>query len=317
MRAFWFLPVALLASGCQEYTVFTDTRRQDIQEYFTVQGVKSDILFYGDTSYSMQPELRKMSEQVGGFINRLAESQSDWQIITVTGPTGCSTSGILTPSTPNFADAFTTGLAKPPENTEADEWGLFNVFKAILNSAGGQCNDGFIRKDATLHVIFLSDEADTSPGWELGGDYWRDFVDPVYYYKEDTQLVKFSAIAGPVPGGCEGADPGEGYSDAVLGSGGEFISICSDWQSQVALLADASVAQSFFPMKYPPEDGTLSVGVNGTDRLEGWIYDPTRVGIEFVENLPGAYDEVAIGYEALVEIEVTEEGDPVNGSEPI
>ena len=311
MRAFYVLPVALLVAGCQEYTVFTDTRQQDIQEYMVVEGVKSDILFYGDTSYSMQPELRKMSDQVGGFINRLSESQSDWQIITVTGPDGCSTSGILNPETPDFADKFATGLAMPPEDTEADEWGLFNVFKAILNSAPGQCNQGFIRTDATLHVIFLSDEDDESPGWELGGDYWQDYVDPVFYYKEDAQLVKFSAIAGPVPNGCEGADPGNGYADAVLASGGEFISICDDWQSQVALLADASVNQAFFPLKYEPLDTTLLVSVNSVERLDGWIYDPQRMGIEFLTDVPKAYDEVNISYEALVEVEVTESGEPV------
>ncbi|NCG18296.1 MAG: hypothetical protein GWP91_04695 [Rhodobacterales bacterium] len=79
----------------------------------------------------------------------------------------------------------------------------------------------------------------------------------------------------------------------------------------MALLADASVNQAFFPLMYEPLDTTLLVSVNSVERLDGWIYDPQRMGIEFLTDVPKAYDEVNISYEALVEVEVTESGEPV------
>jgi hypothetical protein len=299
------LVLALLA-GCSEYSVFTDTREEFLFETFVVEGVKTDIIFYADTSHSMERELITLGDSVRNFVDRLDATQNAWQIIAVTGPDGCGHGGILNPQTENFQDLFAEGITTEPAEDNVDEWGLFNVFKAALETTPGGCNEGFLRQDASLHVIFLTDEDDNSPGFEREG-YWQDYVNPVLYLKDDPQLVRFSAIAGPVPNGCEGADPGYGYSDAVTATQGEFISICSSWDSQVELLADASIQQAFFPLQHKAASEELfDVEVNEETRETGWFYDADRQGIEFTEAIPGAYDKVDIWYQALVEFEVEE-----------
>ncbi len=308
MRVGFGLVAAAMLVGCNEYTTFRDTREDDVAERFEIKGVKADVLFYSDTSGSMQRELAKLGRSVTSFIDRLDDAAQDWQMITVTGPEGCGNQGILTPQTPDYEAKFTTGINQAPAEDLVDEWGLFNVFKAVLKSAPGQCNEGFVRDDALLHVIFLSDEADTSPGYQLGGEYWRDYVDPVLYIKDSPEQVKFSAIVGPVPNGCEGADPGHGYADAVAATSGELISICSTWEDQIGLLADASIGQSFFPLQWVPlvlED--IVVEVNDEERLEGWFYDAENQGIQFADPIPGAYDIVDVYNRALVEFEVEEQ----------
>ena len=111
----------------------------------------------------------------------------------------------------------------------------------------------------------------------------------------------------PVPNGCDGADPGYGYSDAVSATNGEFLSICSNWDSQVDLLADASIQQAFFPLSAQPvSEDLFDIEVNEEVRETGWFYDPERQGIEFTENIPGAYDKVDIWYQGIIEFEVEE-----------
>jgi hypothetical protein len=299
------LILATLA-GCSEYTVFTDTREEFLFESFVVEGVQTDVIFYADTSHSMERELVTLGDNVRNFVERLDESQNAWQIIAVTGPDGCGQGGILTPNTENFQDVFEQGIKTEPGEEDVDEWGLFNVFKAALETAPGGCNEGFLRQDASLHVIFLTDEDDNSPGYEREG-YWKDYVNPVLYLKDDPQLVRFSAIAGPVPHGCDGADPGYGYSDAVEATSGEFISICSNWDEQIEFLADASVQQAFFPLEHKPvAEDLFDIEVNEEVRESGWLYDSERQGIEFTKDIPGAYDKVDIWYQALVEVEVEE-----------
>jgi hypothetical protein len=304
MRALPLL--AILLGACSEYEVLTDTREEAFSETFTVSGALSDIVFYGDTSYSMQPELYTMGDNIGQFIGRLDENQDDWQIIAVTGPDGCAQGGILTPETPDVRGAFTTGITTEPGEDDVDEWGLFNVFQAVMKTSPGRCNEGFLRDEALLHIIFLSDEDDNSPGWQLGGDYWRDYVDPILYLKGDPAMVRFSAVTGPVPNGCNGADPGFGYAEATVATGGELLSICDDWSADIEILANASISQALFPLAHAPLVDTLEVSVNDTPRESGWVYDEEAIGVRFTEDLPRGWDEVVIDYRAIVEFVVEE-----------
>lgn len=304
--------------GCKnEYQQFYDTREKNIEQRYEVVGARSDILFYADTSSSMRAELQRMGNQIDTFVERLSGVADDWQIITVTGPDGCGTTGVLTPQTPGWQELFAEGLTTPPGEDNVDEWGLFNVRQAIMKSAPGLCNEDFIRPEATLHVIFLSDERDTSPGWEMGGNYWSDYVMPIRYVKDSEAQVKLSGIIGPTPNGCPGADPGDGYAEAIASTGGEQLSICDTWTEQVSLLADASVAQDFFELRWVPLEDTLQVLVNMEERTSGWAVEGDHaagtLGVRFTEDIPGAWDEVFLNYRALVEVEVDEAGNEIEG----
>ncbi len=300
------IALLLMLAGCAEYEILIDTREEVIRESFDVAGASTDVLFFGDTSFSMQRKLLSVGGAIDQFVDRLEQNARDWQLLAVTGPTGCGVGGIFTPETDDLRARFSAALTTPPDREDMDEWGLFNVYKAVLESGPGGCNAGFVREHAALHVIFFSDEKDTSPGHQLGGDYWRDYVDPILFLKGDAAQVRFSAVVGPTPSGCTTADPGWGYADAATATGGEIIPICDEWGDRLEVVADASVVVAFFALQHEPLDNSLAVSVNDVERETGWTYDAEAGGVRFTEDPPGAWDVVSVVYRAVIEFEVTE-----------
>ncbi len=254
---------------------------------------QTDILVFGDTSTSMEPELLTMNAHIEGLVTRLATFQSDWHLLAVTGPSGCSANGWSDASTPDWAGRFAQDLLTPPGADDVDEWGLNNVLAAAQNSGDGGCNEGFLRPNSLLHVIFVSDEDDNSPGWENGGDYWKPYLDGL----RALSNVKLSAVGGPVPEACDGAEPGHGYWEAVAASEGTFISICSDWDQQIEDLANTSAEQRSFTLTTLAVPGTVQVAVEGELRDRGWTYDGALNKVVFDNSAPIAGQHVEIAYE--------------------
>ncbi len=276
-----------------------DEDTPDVQLSWEVPPVVAvDLIVFGDTSGSMTEELVTMGDRITAFVERLAELSADWQLAAVTGPDGCNQGGILTEDDADFASAFAAGVMTPPGEDEVDEWGLNNVWAAVELSDAGECNEGLLRDEALLHAIFLSDEDDNSPGWDSGdADYWKAYTEPIIDRKDDASLVTFSAIAGPVPDGCTGAEPGIGYAEAVDESAGEFLSICDDWYDQVDVLAETSVTRKVFPLEGEPYVDSISVSVNGIPRMEGWAYRDEQNAVVFSADPPTSGDVVQIFYD--------------------
>lgn len=257
----------------------------------------TDILFFGDTSGSMATELTTMGEKITVLIDSLTEYTDEWQLMAVTGPTGCGVTGVLTPDTADYASLFATGLLTPPGEDEVDEWGLYNAWQAVEATDAGECNEGFLRPDARLHIIFISDEADHSPGWDTGDpSYWVTYTDAIYARIGDPDKLRFSGIIGPSPGGCDGAEAGTGYAEAVSAWSGTVLSICDDWASQVELLVDTTVQYDTFELSRWPIEETLEVFVNGAARPTGWTYEAGANAVVFSEGIPVTGDEVEVFY---------------------
>ena len=317
-----FISLVILSSlswGCTEYelkgsdwsedggdivdeVVATPQWQVDSWESHSYEG--TDLIFFGDTSGSMAVELETMGDHALTFMDRLDDYGNSWQIIVVTGWDGCGVNGILTPTVGSYDTLFADALLTPPSqeaiDASADEWGLYDVDMAIQESTPGGCNAGFLRDNALLHVIFLSDEDDNSPGWD-GGDpnYWQTYVDSIIASKSSDHLVTFSAVAGPIPDGCDGAEPGTGYAEAVDATGGTLLSICEDWYNQLDTLVDASVQVSDFPLNEIPIVSTIRVVVDNIERSYGWEYQSSGNLIHFTEDLPSTGEEVFIAYEVV------------------
>jgi hypothetical protein len=262
-----------------------------------------DVIVFGDTSGSMDEELETLGATITPFVERLAEQVSDWQLAAVTGDVGCAVNGILTPSTPDFARKFAEGIVTPTASEDMEEMGFLNTAIAVEEADGG-CNDGLVRGDL-LHVIYVTDENDESPGYEDDDDYWTAYFDRIAAVHGNPQSIVLSAVAGPVPGGCggdgdddEGADAGEGYDRAVEATGGEFLSICSDWADDIDLLVDAGTTRDRFGLTEEPVPDTIEVWVNGVAAPEAdWEYRAAENEVVFVANPPRAGDRVDVTYE--------------------
>lgn len=313
------LAIASMLSGCSEYelkrpaeveppepvdtelpVVYDTAPPIEQEDVWVLEEIPTDVLVFGDTSGSMATELTTMGEKISELIAGLEAYTDEWQLLAVTGPSGCGVNGVLTPTTADYASLFAAGLLTPPGEDEVDEWGLYNAAMAVQLTDPGECNEGFLRPGARLHIIYLSDEADHSPGWDAGDPlYWISYVDQVSAMKGGLSEVRMSAITGPLPDGCEGAEPGLGYADATGATGGVVLSICDAWYTQITSLVDISVQTSTFSLSQQPVVDTLVISVNDTVREADWSYDSAANTVTFSDGLPVTGDRVSAVYQIV------------------
>lgn len=268
------------------------------EEWTVPANPPSDIVFYVDQSGSMSDDQDRLASNFTTFISELNTYSTDWQIIVANDQwnTGCNnTGGVLTPGASNYANRF--GDAVSSGGGWFTEAGLTVTSEAIDKTDAGECNYGFMRPDAMLHIIMVSDEIEQSPS------AWTWYMDKIVAKKGSSANVKFSAIAGDYPGGCASesggsADAGDGYYQPVMATDGVFLSICSDWAtpSNLSMLAAASVQMEAYELGATAAPSTIKVYVNGTERLSGWHYDSDDNTVVFDEGIPEEGDNVRVTY---------------------
>lgn len=256
----------------------------------------SDIMFLVDQSCSMDDDQTNLANNFELFANELNNYTTDWQIIVVNDDDGCTNSGILVPGGSNWKDRFKSAVKQG--GGSYTESLLTPAAKATGLTNSGQCNAGFMRDGALLHVIAVSDEPEQSP--YTSGYSWSSAVDTMIANKGSTSLVKVSAIVGDYPSGCGSADAGTGYYEAVNYTGGEFLSICaSNWSGYMSSLAEASISQDTYELKATPVESTIFVSVNDVERAGGWSYDAASNAVVISSDVPEGGDTVKISYAGL------------------
>ena len=257
-----------------------------------------DILFFGDTSMSMTEELETLGAKMTSFVEGLVSYTDDWQLIAVTGPNGCGVGGVLRPDHPNYATVFAQGIITPPGEDLVDEWGLYNVQQALEESKTGGCNAGFLRENARLHIVFISNEDDNSPGWDSGDSgYWREYYSAIAAYKSTPEQLMFYGIIGPDSDVCYGVEPGTGYSELIAETEGENLSICEDWEQDIDRLVDATVSYPLFALNQVPIEASIRVEIDEELQEGNWTYESARNSVLFGENPPTLGNSVRIVYE--------------------
>jgi hypothetical protein len=236
---------------------------------------KVDALFIVDNSGSMADKQANVARNFEEFFKVISDAQVDYHIGVLTTDT-VSTSdraklkgnpAVITPSTPNPVAAFAANV-KVGTNGNAQEKGLdaARLFFSVPQP-------DFLRTDAYLFMIFLSDEDDNSlPG------------EPRYFYrlfeglkgKGNDGMVMMSAIVGDIPNGCCSSDKGclpesggwkanagTRYKEVSDLTGGRIVSICDQefGTSLRQLGIDAVGLQRAFKLSKTPNQDTLSVEV--------------------------------------------------------
>ncbi len=227
-----------------------------------------DVLWVIDDSRSMTEEQQNLADNLSSFFRFLDEGDVDYQI-GVTTTDAVSNAGrlvgsptILTPTTSGVLEAFRTNI-RVGISGRAQEQGLQAAELAL-----GTQNPGFLRDDAYLFVIFVSDENDSSFG-ELRY-YWRIFEQLKGIGNESE--VSLSAIIGPPNdpttgegGGCDSsaglAVAGDRYAEIADQTGGIWGSICDDSFAETldALGAAAVGLKRKFFLTQEPDPETLEV----------------------------------------------------------
>lgn len=264
------LPWLLLLAGCTEpVLVLPDFTIVD--EFFQDPADEVDILLVVDDSRSMLAEQEKLSAEFEAFVEFFYVAQTDFHIgVTTTDMTVAAgrlvgLPNVITRATPNAAQVFRDNVRVGAEGSGFEK-GFDAAYAAVSPALTNGPNAAFYRPEASLAVIFVSDEDDGSAFpvdsylnafWELKG-------------QRDRAQFRASALTGvdPVtlmPAECgrvaddifEGADDAPRYWDLVQQSGGVVRSLCEDSFSEV--VAEIGLASSGltdrFPLTQEPRPG--------------------------------------------------------------
>lgn len=274
------LPLLLLAAaGCNEQTLI---RPGVTAVLYQSPPTEVDILLIVDDSCSMADEQDELSEGFDRFVEFFDVADVDYHIgVVTTDMLNGNRSGrlvesddgvtVITRSTDDAADVFGE-LVQVGTGGAGYEQGLDAAAAALSDELLDDENEGFLREDALLSVIFVSDEEDASP-WGV-----NSYVNFFRGLKDERQRGAFnaSALVGVDPDTLEPAacgqssfDPNAGafasfrYSDVAVQTGGVVGSICdSDFADIVAEMGLASSRLlDEFALDRRPREETLEMTI--------------------------------------------------------
>lgn len=266
-----------------------------------------DVLWVVDNSCSMWDEQQAVARNYPSFVEFFVESDLDYHVgVVSTDMRDPAHRGRLrqvggrryiTRETPDahdvFADMVMLGITG-----HWDERG-FEATHTAIEVEGARYNTGFLRQDALLHVIVISDENDYSR-WTP-----KEFASWLQGTRWTSGIVSFSSIVG-LGGDCPGVvEPGSDYLEATQRVGGVVRSICSnDWAEVLGTLGREAVLpkSEFFLSRLPvPETIEVEVHRRGVEmRFErdvDWEFHLERNSVRFLDFMPEPRSTVVIRYE--------------------
>lgn len=222
-----------------------------------------DILLVVDDSCSMENYQEKLGGQFDAFVQYFGRANVDYRIgVTTTDATieepGALVGAAITADTPNPDAAFASQVGVGTDGSTL-EMGLETAWQAAQNP-------DFVRQDASLSVLVVSDEEDSSP--RPINDYLNDFFAAKGGRSEKT--FNFSAITVTNEAVCTSEQaaasrPGERYVDAAWQTHGVIGNLCAAPEELADTLGDfsltASRLQRRFLLSDRPDVSSLEVTV--------------------------------------------------------
>jgi hypothetical protein len=292
---------------------------------------QADILLVIDDSGSMEDEQNSLANNFASFIQYAVATGVDYQMGIVTtstdemtcqGWTCATTKGagimnrqssggsqlgpVLTDRTAAVANAFRT-LVKVGITGSGNEQGLETAVMALTAPRITNENAGFLRPDANLAVLVVSDAIDSSPQPQ---SYYQNRLINLKGFNRQSMFT-FNNI-GPynavVPRGCSydpDHTPNKRYEDLVRATGGIKEEICTaNWAATLQNLGKTAFGyRTQFFLNTPPETGTgagIEVKVDGQVILQSgntWSYDSASNSITFQPSAaPGAGQTLTLTY---------------------
>ena len=284
----------------QSSAVFSDTFTEThIQEEI----VKTDIIFVIDNSGSMFSYQTAVANNMNIFMNVFVTLGIDYQIGVITTDKSHFLGSVITPnSTDPVGDlAYQIGTAAGIYGS-GTERGLKMSYDVTQPNADAGPTSTFLRTDAMLVLVYISDEPDHS------STNWTDYANYFNQLKGTPSMVISHAVAGDYPSGCTWVDPntgynrtaqyGAGYYDIVQYYGGIYYSICAtDWGQQMQSLAQNSVPVLEYPLENSGViEDSISITVEGQPNSD-WTYSSDTNSISFsVSQGPTEGEEIEITY---------------------
>jgi hypothetical protein len=289
-----------------------DTTGTTIETFVQPSQPLVDILFTIDNSCSMAEEQAALAMNFNAFISYATLANVDYRIAVVTtddfSPLGqgkfvAGTPTVLERSMPNVQQAFAQRVNVGISGS-GNEKPLSTTLKALTAPMVTGPNSGFLRDEANLAIILITDAPDQS---QEPLDYFMTRL-PLVKGPRRIHQVNVSAI-GPfsVPSlgsscSIEAVDTGR-YDALVTKTGGVKSDICtSTWARDLEALGRSALGprSSFFVRNPPDTQQPIDVQVNGQSVSNAWNYDPNANAIVFKPaQAPGAGTTLTVSYQSI------------------
>ena len=285
---------------------------------------KVDVLLVVDNTASMVEEQPRLGVAVPALVTALRQRGVDFHLgVTTTGllPAGAGCpgggqggeAGRLFPVDGSLARWVTGAMADAAARAQQlvqvgqcaqVERGMEALQRALAPPLVDQADDpatpqpadgnaGFLRADATLAVIAISDEDDHSPG---AVDTYARFLAGLKGAGQGARSVVHAVV--PSGAGCATAGGAAARWEALVQrTGGELLTACApDYGPLMATVgARAGAPADRFPLSYRPDPTTLEVTVEGRT-AQGWRYEPVFNEVSFAVP-PAAGSRVEVAYD--------------------
>lgn len=306
-----------LTIGCSEQKFGLAPESQEFGNKIAYN-TEVDVLWVIDTSSSMDKHQALLAAQVGSFIDSLNKTGLSYQIAVTTMDMSASgakgkflgTPAVMTAATPNLTATLQSRLQAGAAGSPVER-GLEAMKASVsapLSSSGG-LNAGFLRPNALLAVIFLSNEDDQSASADYGA--FLDTVRPPLPSGERSWVAEFMGVTPDDPT-CKTSEWDQaGYSEVGLKyialadqSGGTSEAICDADLRRALTNVKARILEILTEYKLArvPNLTTLQVFINGVlvpqDAVNGWTYYASTNSIRFHGTaVPRADATIRINYD--------------------
>ncbi len=301
--------LGVLLVGCAPEHEIT---RLDFEDSFYQSGTDmADILWVIDDSNSMANEQEKVAQGFNRFIFAMgaAEDEVDFHLaVTSTDMDEANPErGLLIGDPPyltrddDYLPMFIERVQVGVDGSDKER-GLQAAYHAVSDPDALDHNDGFLRGDAVLALVFVSDENDCSDdNWltdDMDGGLCYDINDKLVSTAEYIRRfqgikgiggrVVASTIVGPdVSEGCDASWPGKRYMTIGSELDGVNGNICESEYGELIhdIGTRIGAPQRTFYLTHRPVETSLVVYVDDevveADFDAGWMYDDEFVSVSF------------------------------------
>jgi len=257
-------------------------------DIYSQQGAsKIDVLWVIDDSGSMAPRQENLARNFAAFVDEFTKGSIDYRLAVTTTDIFkeqghfVGNPKVITPQTPNVLTAFANNarvgvLGSPYEagmeggrlaidNQKAANQAKLDACKRACTPSKPSCPSDcdaqttydFLRDDAYLYIVFVSDEEDES---SLDVRYYYRYFETAKGIGNDG-MVTTASIMGDVPTNTCGATPGARYQALSDLTGGEVGSVCDpNFSVTLKKLATNAVGlKRKFALQVKPNIQTLAV----------------------------------------------------------
>ncbi len=271
---------------------------------FTQGAADVDILLVVDNSCSMGDEQAALATNFASFISSAQQSSGNWHIGVITTDVMSDRGRLvqtatnpryLTPNTVNVATLFSQKVQLGTGGSGIEQ-PFQSMALALTSPALTGANAGFVRPDAALAVVVVTDALEQSPN-SVGS-----YLTTLKQAKQNRADLVSLSVVGPISAPSatcmtEGAIDDGRFTSAANATGGVLADICtSNWAMELETISRSvfGARRNFELTGTPRGAAEVTVLVDGV-RTTAWVLDPARNAV-VLTTAPAPGSVISIDY---------------------